>query len=424
EFSRDDVLVAVTTLSFDIAGLELFVPLISGAQVAIASRAETVDAQLLAALIESSGVTVMQATPATWRMLLDAGWRPHRDLKLLCGGEALNRELADRLVDCGETWNMYGPTETTIWSSTHRVDAAEEAAIVSLGQPIANTGFYVVDERMHLVPTGVPGELLIGGDGVTRGYLNRPELTADRFICDPFSTSCGARLYRTGDRVRWDADGRLEYLGRLDHQVKIRGFRIETGEIEAVLAEHEQILQAVVTAHEDFAGNAQLVAYVVTEAGAEVSTSELRRHLSAHLPEYMIPAVFVPLAELPLTANGKLDRKALPAPDCSRPVLEREFVAPRSETEKLLAEIWSEVLGVSQVGIHDNFFELGGHSLLATTVISRIRASFSVELPLRYLFEARTIARLAQAIAQGQAADVPAIERIEEQDDLELLAQL
>jgi amino acid adenylation domain-containing protein len=424
EFSRDDVLVAVTTLSFDIAGLELFVPLISGAQVAIASRAETVDAHLLAALMEGSGVTVMQATPATWRMLLDAGWRARPDLRLLCGGEALNRELADRLVDCGETWNMYGPTETTIWSSTHRVDAAEEAAIVSLGRPIANTGFYVVDERMHLVPTGVPGELLIGGDGVTRGYLNRPELTAERFICDPFSTTGGARLYRTGDRVRWDADGRLEYLGRLDHQVKIRGFRIETGEIEAVLAEHEQILQAVVTAHEDFAGNDQLVAYVVTEAGAEVSTSELRRHLSAHLPEYMIPAVFVPLAELPLTANGKLDRKALPAPDGSRPVLEREFVAPRSETEKLLAEIWSEVLGVSQVGIHDNFFELGGHSLLATTVISRIRASFSVELPLRYLFEARTIARLALAIAQGQAADVPAIERIEEQDDLELMAQL
>jgi acyl carrier protein len=249
-------------------------------------------------------------------------------------------------------------------------------------------------------------------------------LTAERFVADPFSKTVGARLYRTGDRVRWDAEGRLEYLGRLDHQVKIRGFRIETGEIEAVLTEHEQIRQAVVTAHEDFVGHDQLVAYVVTEAGAQASTSELRRHLSAHLPEYMIPAVFVTLAELPLTANGKLDRKALPAPDGSRPVLEREFVAPRSETEELLAEIWSEVLGVSQVGIHDNFFELGGHSLLATTVISRIRASFSVELPLRYIFEARTVARLALAITQGQAADVHAIERIQEQDELELLAQL
>jgi len=216
----------------------------------------------------------------------------------------------------------------------------------------------------------------------------------------------------------------LEYLGRLDHQVKIRGFRIEIGEIEAVLAEHEQVRQAAVMVLEDVSSQAQLVGYVVTEPGEEVSTSELRRHLSAHLPEYMIPSIFVPMAEFELTPNGKVDRKALPAPDGSRPVLEREFVAPRTETEETLAGIWSEVLGVSQVGIHDNFFELGGHSLLATTVISRIRGSFSVELPLRYLFEAPTIARLALAITQGQAISVPAIQRNEEQDELELLAQL
>jgi acyl carrier protein len=216
----------------------------------------------------------------------------------------------------------------------------------------------------------------------------------------------------------------LEYLGRLDHQVKIRGFRIETGEIEAVLTEHEQIRQAVVAAHADVTGHDQLVAYVVTDGGAQVSTSELRRHLSAHLPEYMIPSVFIPLPELPRTANGKLDRKALPAPDGSRPVLEREFVAPRTETERVLAEIWSEVLRVSEVGIHDNFFELGGHSLLATTVVSRIRNSFSVELPLRYIFEAPTVARLALAITQGQSVKAPGIERIEQQDELELLAQL
>jgi hypothetical protein len=274
---------------------------------------------------------------------------------------------------------------------------------------------------------GVAGELLIGGAGVTRGYFNRRELTADRFIPDPFSRTGGARLYRTGDRVRWGAEGGLEYLGRLDHQVKIRGFRIEVGEIEAVLAEHEQVRQAVVMVLEDVAGQSQLVGYVVTEQGEEVSTSELRRHLGAHLPEYMIPSIFVPLAEFKLTPNGKVDRKALPAPDGSRPVLEREFVAPRTEAEKMLAEIWSEVLGVSEVGIHDNFFELGGHSLLATTVISRIRGSFSVELPLRYLFEAPTIARLALAITQGQAAEtttVPAIERVEEPDEFELLAQL
>jgi amino acid adenylation domain-containing protein/non-ribosomal peptide synthase protein (TIGR01720 family) len=427
EFSRDDVLVAVTTLSFDIAGLELFVPLISGAQVAVATRDETVDGKVLAAVMESSGVTIMQATPATWRMLVDAGWKGAVPLKILCGGEALTRELADRLIECGETWNMYGPTETTIWSSTHRVDAGEEAAIVSLGRPIANTGLYVVDERMQLVPNGVAGELLIGGAGVARGYLKRPELTAERFVADPFNKTGGERLYRTGDRVRWAADGRLEYLGRLDHQVKIRGFRIETGEIEAVLNEHAQIRQAVVTAHADVTGQDQLVGYVVSEGEAQVSTSELRRHLSAHLPEYMIPSVFVTLAELPLTANGKLDRKALPAPDGSRPILEREFVAPRTETEKVLAEIWSEVLRVSQVGIHDNFFELGGHSLLATIVTSRIRASFSVELPLRYIFEAPTVARLALAITQGQASEatnVPAIERIEQHDELELLAQL
>jgi hypothetical protein len=280
---------------------------------------------------------------------------------------------------------------------------------------------------VRLAPLGVAGELLIGGDGVTRGYFNRRELTADRFVPDPFSTTGGARLYRTGDRVRWGADGRLEYLGRLDHQVKIRGFRIEIGEIEAVLAEHEQVRQAAVMVLEGAGGQDQLVGYVVTEDGAEISISELRAHLGAHLPEYMIPSIFVPMAEFKLTPNGKVDRKALPAPDGSRPVLEREFVAPRTEVEKVLAGIWSEVLGVTQVGIHDNFFELGGHSLLATTVISRIRGSLSVELPLRYLFEAPTIARLALAITQGQAAEattVPVIQRIEEPDELEMLAQL
>jgi len=225
--------------------------------------------------------------------------------------------------------------------------------------------------------------------------------------------------------VRCNEAGQLEYLGRLDHQVKIRGHRIETGEIEAVLAEHTQVRQAVVMAQADAGGRHQLVAWVVTEPGVEVSSSELRRHLSVHLPEYMIPAVFIPMAEFRLTPNGKVDRKALPTPDGSRPVLEREFVAPRTETEKVLAQIWSDVLGVSKIGIHDNFFELRGHSLLATTVISRIRAAFSVELPLRYVFEAPTVARLALAITQAaNATNVPAIERIEEHDELELLAQL
>ena len=421
-FSHDDVLVAVTTLSFDIAGLELFLPLISGAQLAIATRAETLDAKVLAALMERSGATIMQATPATWSMLVDAGWVGAAPVKILCGGEALNRELADRLVERGETWNMYGPTETTIWSSMHKVDVDEESAIVSLGRPIANTGMYVVDERMHLAPIGVAGELLIGGAGVARGYLNRPELTAERFVVDPFSSTRGERLYRTGDLVRWSADGRMEYLGRLDHQVKIRGYRIEMGEIEAVLTKHEQIRQAAVMAHQE-----QLVGYIVTDHDAQVSTTELRRHLSAHLPEYMIPAFFITLAELPLTANGKLDRKALPAWDGSRPLLEKEFVAPQTTTEKLLAGIWSEVLGVSEIGIHDNFFELGGHSLLATTVISRIRTSFSMELPLRYLFEEPTIARLALVINQGsvaKATEIPVIQRVEEQNEFELLAQL
>jgi len=422
DLSHKDVVMAVTSLSFDPSGLELFLPLISGAQIAIASRAETLDAKLLAAQMERTGATMLQATPATWRMLLDAGWTGGPTLKLLCGGEALTRELADRMVACGETWNIYGPTETTVWCSTYRVDAGEESAVVPLGRPIANAGFYVVDERMRLVPIGVAGELLIGGAGLTRGYFNRRELTAERFVADPFSSTGGQRLYRTGDRVRWNAEGQLEYLGRLDHQVKIRGHRIETGEIEAVLAEHEQIRQAVVVAHQD-----QLIGYIVTEEEAQVSTSELRRHLSAHLPEYMIPAVVITLPEFRLTPNGKVDRKALPAPDGSRPLLEREFVEPRTETEKMLAEIWSEVLGVSEIGINDNFFELGGHSLLATTVISRVRASFSVELSLRHLFEEPTIARLALVITEGQAAkatNVPAIERIEELDELELLAQL
>jgi amino acid adenylation domain-containing protein/non-ribosomal peptide synthase protein (TIGR01720 family) len=426
--SEEDVFVAVTTLSFDIAGLELFLPLITGAQVVIATRAEKMDAKALAQRIAECRATVMQATPATWRTLIESQWRNAAPLKILCGGEALERELANQLSACGESWNLYGPTETTVWSSTHKIEAGEQSATVSLGRPIANMAFYIVDERMHLLPAGIAGELLIGGAGVARGYLNRPDLTAERFVASTFTANSGERLYRTGDSVRWDASGGVEYLGRLDFQVKIRGYRIETGEIEAVLVEHEKVRQAVVIAQDDVTGEKQLVGYLLTEGGHEVSTSEMRRHLGEHLPDYMIPRAFIRLDEWPLTVNGKLDRKALPAPDRNRPLLEKEFVAPRTPGEKVLAGIWSEVLGVAEVGIHDNFFELGGHSLLATTVISRIRSTFLLELPLRSIFETPTIAGLDLVLKRSQEVKegfVPAvIKRIEPDSELELLDQL
>ena len=400
--TEHDILLAVTTLSFDIAVLELYLPLTVGARVALATREQTMDAALLGERLEQSGATLMQATPATWRMLTESGWRAPASFKILCGGEALNSELAQQLVNMGsELWNLYGPTETTVWSLTKLIKAGEQR--VTIGQPFANTQVYVLDKQYHPAPAGIPGELYIGGDGLARGYLQRPELTAERFVPDPFSEEAGQRLYRTGDLVRYLANGELDYLGRMDQQVKVRGFRIELGEIEAALSTHSAVRECLVTANEVAPGDMRLIAYVVN-TGEAPAPEELRQHLKERLPEYMVPSFFVTLTELPRLPNGKIDRRNLPVP--SRPEPSREFVAPRNEIETELANIWSAVLKVERVGIYDNFFALGGHSLLATQVIVRVRNVFNVIVPLQRLFEAPTVAGLAVAVIQEQASQI------------------
>ncbi|MEA2603268.1 MAG: hypothetical protein QOF89_4260 [Acidobacteriota bacterium] len=418
----DDALLAVTTISFDIAALELYLPLAVGARIVLASRDTAADGGRLAALLAASGASVMQATPATWRLLLAAGWPGSPRLKVLCGGEALPLDLAGELLPrVGSLWNVYGPTETTIWSTVEPVSAALAALAgvgpggsVSIGRPLANTAVHLLDRLLEPVPVGVAGELYIGGVGVARGYLGRPELTAERFVPDPFSASPGARLYRTGDLARHLPDGRVTYLGRTDFQVKVRGFRIELGEIEAALSRHPAVAQAVVAVREDTPGNPQLAAYYVSAEGRAASVGNLRAALREELPDYMIPALFVTLPALPLTPNGKVDRKALPAPEGGRPDLGREYAAPEGEVQERLAAIWAEVLRVDRVGARDNFFELGGHSLMATQVLSRVQGTFGVELALRVLFDSPTVAGLAEAIVQKSL----------EQADAGLLAKL
>ncbi len=401
-----DSLLAITTVSFDIAGLELCLPLAVGANVVVAHGTSAIGLQRY---LSHQKITVMQATPAAWRMLFDAGWEGAPDLIALCGGEALPSELASNLGRRVKSLrNLYGPTETTIWATTFLTDTRIEAPhrYVPIGRPIANTRLYVLDGHGQPVPFGAVGELYIGGAGVARGYLNRPDLTAERFLADPFSGKAGARMYRSGDLARYLPDGNLEFLGRNDDQVKIRGFRIEPGEIAARLLEHELVGDAVVVAHADAAGDKRLVAYVVaktTDGSAEADgaglAASLRAHLGGLLPDYMVPSAFVRLDALPLTVNGKLDRKALPVPDDDA-YARRAYEAPQGEIETLLAGIWAELLGVERVGRHDNFFELGGHSLLAVRVLVRLTEALAVELPLAILFAKPTLADLALSVGE------------------------
>jgi amino acid adenylation domain-containing protein len=393
--SSSDRLLAVTTLSFDIAGLELYLPLVSGAQVILASRAAATDGAALAQLLLTHGITIMQATPATWRLLLESGWRGTPGLKVLCGGEALPRDLANRLLNCGaELWNLYGPTETTIWSTIHHV--ASQTGPVLIGRPIGNTRLYILDEDRELTPPGVAGELYIGGDGLAREYLRRPELTAQRFVEAPFRP--GERLYRTGDLVRRLPDGNLEFLGRLDHQVKMRGFRIELGEIEAALERLPGIRQAVVIRDETERGP-RLVAYVVQISGTVTEPATLRRLLLAELPDYMVPSIFVSLDAMPLTPNRKVNRAALPSPDTTASV-SALYVPPETETERELAAIWQDLLAHPRVGLHDNFFDLGGHSLLVIQLQSRLRRRFQRELSVVELFEHPTVSATAALLGR------------------------
>ncbi|HEY9832541.1 MAG TPA: amino acid adenylation domain-containing protein [Stenomitos sp.] len=399
-----DILLSVTTLSFDIAALELYLPLIVGACTVIVSREVAADGSQLLKRIHSTKATIMQATPATWRLLLAAGWQQNHPLKILCGGEALSRELANQLLEQGtEVWNLYGPTETTVWSAAYKVESKE--GIVAIGRPIANTQFYVLDPHQQLVPVGVPGELYIGGAGLARGYLNRVELTAEKFITVEHLSGEDAhptRLYKTGDLVRYRLDGTLEYLGRIDDQVKVRGFRIELGEVEAALSQHPAVRETAIALREHQPGNASLVAYAVLHPEQTLTITELRRFLEAKLPKYMVPSALVLLEALPLTPNGKVNRRALPAPDWSQRNSEQAYSAPHTPVEQVIADIWGQVLGVEQVGVDDNFFELGGHSLSATQLISRLRNVFQLELPLRHIFEYPTVASLGKAIAKLQ----------------------
>ena len=406
--AADDTLLAVTTLSFDIAVLELFLPLVVGAKVVIATRDDAVDGQKLAALMDRHQVTLFQATPATWRLLLSIGWQGRAGLKMLCGGEALPRDLASELVSRGELWNMYGPTETTVWSTIEPITAESirTGLPISIGRPIDNTQVYVLDQYGELAPSGVAGELCIGGDGVAIGYLMRPELTAERFIADRFSDRPEARLYRTGDLARWLTDGRLECLGRIDQQVKIRGFRIELGEIETALAHHSAVAEAVVVSIASSAGDQRLVGYFVPVEGAAPSTTELQTFLRGTLPDYMVPAAIVSLAALPRTPNGKIDRKALPRPETLESAASSTDDAPQTPTEERVARIWRDVLDLSHVGRHDDFFLIGGHSLRAAQLISQLRSECEVEIPLRHLFESPTVAGVSRWIdaARGGSA--------------------
>jgi amino acid adenylation domain-containing protein len=410
--TADDVVANVTTPAFDLSVPDWYLPLTTGARLVLVPREATLDGVDLADWLARSGATFAQATATTWQMLVDAGWKGSKGLKIVCGGEPLPRSLVPELLSRGGAlWHMYGPTETTVWSSILELTAPEGPPI---GGPIANTTFYLLDEHRQLVPDGVPGELYIGGDGVAAGYHGRVDLTAERFVPSPFGQGV---LYRTGDLLRWRRDGTLEFLERIDQQVKLRGYRIELGEIEAVLAGLDGIAAAVATVREDAPGDRRLVAYVVPEDGGTFDAEDARRALKAKLPPYMVPSALVALDTLPVTANGKLDRRALPAPDGHREV-GREHVPPEGPVETAVAEAWQEILRVDRVGADDDFFDLGGHSLLAVKMLARLQETLGVAIPLAHLFDASTVRELAVAISAtllGEAGD---------EDLLRLIAEL
>jgi len=415
-----DCVPVLTTIGFDIAGLEIYLPLICGARAILVDQAKSHDPKALAEAMAVSGATLVQATPAAWRMLLDSGWPGKSGLKVLCGGEALPIELAGAVRErVGALWNVYGPTETTIWSSAAQVGATRSTCIVEpIGRPIANTQIYILDERYEPSPIKVAGEIYIGGAGVARGYLKRPDLTAERFLPDPYTQQPGASFYRTGDLGRWLPEGDIEFLGRNDFQVKIRGFRIELGEIEARLAAHDGVREAVVAPREEGEVGKMLVAYYT---GAEVGAEALRVHLSSSLPEYMVPAAYVHLERLPLTPNGKLDRRALPAPDVKRAEERDGYLGPRTPVEEIVVGIFEEVLKLDRVGRRENFFELGGHSLSAAQVVSRIRKMSGVEIGVRSVFEEGTVEGLARKIEEamraGEKVETPPLAPVERESE-------
>ncbi len=401
-----DTLVAVAPLVFDIAGLDIQLALTSGARLVVASRETSVNPQALIALLERSDATHLQATPSTWRMLIEAGWPGRSGMTAMSTGEALPQTLAEQLLPrVGELWNLYGPTEAT-YATMQRIVRDYP---ITIGRAMPNVSTYILDAALQPAQSGAHGELYIGGAGVTRGYLNRPELNAERFLPDPFSEGAGARMYRSGDVARFLPDGTIEYSGRADFQIKLRGYRIEPGEIETLLEERPDIRSAVVLAKERASKEDALVAYVTVAPDAGFSVTAVRRELATRLPSYMVPDVIVPLDELPINANGKVDRGALgrlALPESDERRHEREAVVrPRTALEERLTAIWEEVLGVRPIGTTDDFFALGASSLSAARLFDRISRELGAKLPLSPLFEAPTIAKLAELIEQSGGGD-------------------
>ncbi|HET7114021.1 MAG TPA: amino acid adenylation domain-containing protein, partial [Pyrinomonadaceae bacterium] len=411
---------ASTSVCFDLSIFEIFVPLATGGKLILATNALE-----LPSLAAAAEVTLINTVPSAMTELLRIRGVPDSVRVVNLAGEPLPRDLVQQiyaLPHVRQVFNLYGPSEDTTYSTWAMIERGDSRA-PTIGRPIANTQVYILDAEQQPVPIGVIGELYLSGDGVVRGYLNRPAPTAEKFLPNPFAARPGARMYRTGDLARYLPDGRIEFLGRMDHQVKLRGFRIELGEIETALREHAAVRDCVVTTREVATGDMRLIAYVVYEDGHEPANEELRRHLRHGLPDYMLPSYFVALPELPLSPNGKIDRRALPTPALARSGLAHEFVAPRNELEEIVAGIWQAVLGADRVGVHDNFFELGGHSLLATQIVARINQSFKIDFPLRRMFETPTIAGVVEALALEIASHDPQqrpIERLERGDNLPL----
>jgi amino acid adenylation domain-containing protein len=402
--------------SFDAATWEVWAPLANGATLVVIDRDDLLSPERLGALIRGKRLTTLFLTTALFSQVAhDApdAFAPLRDL--MTGGEAADPAAFRRVLEaCRGTrlLHLYGPSENTTYSAWHEVRAVPAGATgVPIGGPVANTTLYVLDPALRPVPSGIPGELYVGGEGLSRGYLGRPALTAERFVANPFGGP-GARMYRTGDRVRWHG-GELEFLGRADDQVKIRGFRVEPGEVEAVLHDHPDLGEAAVVAREDTPGDRYLAAYVAPAHGRTVSVAALREHLGGRLPAWMVPAVFVVLEALPRTPGGKVDRRALPAPDGGAAHHEPAFAAPATETEAAVAEIWREVLNLERVGATDDFFDLGGHSLKATRILTRVSARLGVELPVGVIFDHPTVRGIAARVDERRAASAPGDELLE-----------
>ncbi|RIY05508.1 amino acid adenylation domain-containing protein [Hymenobacter rubripertinctus] len=395
--TEDDIVMAVTTISFDIAVTEIFLPLVNGAAVLLVEQEAQHDPYRLQAIINQQHPTIVQATPSLWNMLISSGWAGSAQLKALCGGEALSKELSSELLKrCGELWNMYGPTETTVWSLIQQI--TPQTGLITIGKPIANTQVYVLSASGELMPLGIIGEICIGGAGLARGYLNKEELTAENFVENPFIK--GEKLYRTGDLGRWLPDGTIEYVGRKDYQVKVRGYRIELGEIESALNSYPAIVACVAVATPNASGEKDLVAYIVS--GQPVAVADVRSWLAGRLPAYMVPGYFVQLPELPLTPNGKTDRSKLPAyhHHSAQPTI--VHVPARNVAEEKMAAIWQSILGQENIGITDNFFELGGHSLKALRLLQAIN-SREPELGIRIqdIYNRPTIEALLQQKAES-----------------------